>query len=551
MRKFATYASAGSIAIFFLYIAAMYGIGYFAPGYGLFQDDGIYLVTAKSLAEGTGYRIVSLPSAIPQTKYPPVFPVLLAGVWKIFPHFPENTFALKFVPLLSMLCWLWLTYVLLRRISGSPGVCRYLILLTAASPAVVYCSVTLLSEMTFACLLSGALLFLTRLHEEETPRTSAVLYASVLTAAAILTRMAALPLVFAGALPLLVRRKTGPALLYLLTTGAMLGPWLGWASHANPPLNSIEAYYGGGNYAAWTLLANFTWHQRMTVVLHNLLMMLLSPGYLMGMRLSGWESVPVLLLAGFTVYGLLLYQSNGITPLNLFVLCYAALILLWVFPPPRFLIPLLPFLLFFCYMAMSHFCGTVFKSRSGFRVVRVCCLIVLALLLTRGLFTQARKTIQHRSAQFPSFENDDWNEITSLSRWITGNTPKDAILEGNLDPVWFLSTGRKSVRAFLARPFEVFYSANPQNPVGTYSEFVQNLLREHADYLMRTPDRDYGEGKYLNGLIDRLASDYPDAVTLQMRGEDYDYRIYRIDRVKLVSDSRDNSNSDSTPTGKF
>jgi hypothetical protein len=153
MRKFAAYIPAGLAAAFVLYIAAIHGVCYLAPGYGLFHDDDIYLVTAKSLAEGTGYKIVSLPSAIPQTKYPPLFPVLLAGVWKILPRFPENTFALKLVPLLSMLGWLSLSYIILRRISGSPTVCRYMILLTAASPAVVYFSVTLHSEMTFACLL--------------------------------------------------------------------------------------------------------------------------------------------------------------------------------------------------------------------------------------------------------------------------------------------------------------------------------------------------------------------------------------------------------------
>src|SRR5579864_3565650 len=83
----------GLIVVALLYLGAIYSICYVAPGYGLFDDDGIYLVTAKSLAQGSGYRIVSLPSAIPQTKYPPVFPALLAGVWKIYPRFPQNAYA--------------------------------------------------------------------------------------------------------------------------------------------------------------------------------------------------------------------------------------------------------------------------------------------------------------------------------------------------------------------------------------------------------------------------------------------------------------------------
>ena len=37
---------------------------------GLFHDDGIYAVVAKSLSDGAGYRIISLPTAPDQTKYP-------------------------------------------------------------------------------------------------------------------------------------------------------------------------------------------------------------------------------------------------------------------------------------------------------------------------------------------------------------------------------------------------------------------------------------------------------------------------------------------------
>ena len=75
-------------------------------------------------------------------------------------------------------------------------------------------------------------------------------------------------------------------------------------------------------------------------------------------------------------------------------------------------------------------------------------------------------------------------------------------------------------------PFEMSYSPNPQNPLGTYSEFAPNLLDERADYLIRTYE---GSGK-MNRMIDRLAVDFPAAVTLQTEGLDPDYRIYRIDR---------------------
>ena len=53
------------------------------PHLGFYHDDSIYWVSAKSLAEGHEYRIASLPGQPYQSKYPPLYSTLLAGVWKI------------------------------------------------------------------------------------------------------------------------------------------------------------------------------------------------------------------------------------------------------------------------------------------------------------------------------------------------------------------------------------------------------------------------------------------------------------------------------------
>lgn len=58
--------------------------------FGMYHDDSIYMVCSKALSEGLGYRIISLPTEPIQSKYPIGFPLFLAVLWKIFPHFPEN-----------------------------------------------------------------------------------------------------------------------------------------------------------------------------------------------------------------------------------------------------------------------------------------------------------------------------------------------------------------------------------------------------------------------------------------------------------------------------
>src|SRR5277367_3698749 len=60
------------------------------PEFGKLHDDGLLFVSAKSLASGEGFRILSLAEQPAQTKYPILYPLYLSIVWKLNPHFPEN-----------------------------------------------------------------------------------------------------------------------------------------------------------------------------------------------------------------------------------------------------------------------------------------------------------------------------------------------------------------------------------------------------------------------------------------------------------------------------
>src|ERR1051325_8907984 len=90
------------------------------PHLGYFQDDALYWLGAKSLADGQGYRIPSLPGAPFQTKYPPLYPWMLTAVWKLDRVFPQN---LRWALLMSWLLlpvYLWLARSLLRDLTSAP-----------------------------------------------------------------------------------------------------------------------------------------------------------------------------------------------------------------------------------------------------------------------------------------------------------------------------------------------------------------------------------------------------------------------------------------------
>ena len=105
-------------------------MAWLAPSVGLFHDDGVYLVSAQSLAAGHGYMIESLPEPIAQTKYPPLFPALLA----LFTLVSEQTWWLKLLPLACAFGWLFLTYKLLLKLGAARDGAFLLVVLTAASP---------------------------------------------------------------------------------------------------------------------------------------------------------------------------------------------------------------------------------------------------------------------------------------------------------------------------------------------------------------------------------------------------------------------------------
>src|SRR5665213_2971398 len=71
------------------------------PHFGVLQDDGMYFIDGKALAQGAGYRILSLPAQPYDTRYPPLYPLYLSLAWRAMPSYPAN---LAMAVILSWLC---------------------------------------------------------------------------------------------------------------------------------------------------------------------------------------------------------------------------------------------------------------------------------------------------------------------------------------------------------------------------------------------------------------------------------------------------------------
>lgn len=196
------------------------------PQFGSFVDDGVYWVTAKSLAEGHGYKIRSLPEEPWQTKYPPLYPAYLSLVWKINPEFPAN------LPLATLFAWIWapplllLSYLVFRRFELSQGEALALTALLALNPHLLYFASGLHTEVPYTVLLLTTILLLE--HAGRRGSLAGAVLASVVAGLAFLCRTNGIALVASGAAGLLLARRLRSAALYALAALPAVAGWSWW-----------------------------------------------------------------------------------------------------------------------------------------------------------------------------------------------------------------------------------------------------------------------------------------------------------------------------------
>ncbi len=124
--------------------------------FGSMHDDALYFATAKALASGEGLTTPSLPGSPPQTKYPPLYPLLLSAVWLAAPEFPAN---LEWAWALTLLFGVGAAVVFVvaaRQLGSGRGEALFLAALAVLNPYFVHYSNVLGSDVVFAALAVGA-----------------------------------------------------------------------------------------------------------------------------------------------------------------------------------------------------------------------------------------------------------------------------------------------------------------------------------------------------------------------------------------------------------
>lgn len=457
------------------------------PHLGFYHDDSIYWVSAKSLAEGHEYRIASLPGQPYQTKYPPLYPVLLAGIWKLHPDFPSN------LPLATLFAWLLLpvylatVWLFLRQCGFSWREQCILVLLAGLSPIAAIFSFSLMPELLFTALFLASVLLAERSLAPEAPRWMPLL-AGLCGALAYLTKSSAGPLLLTAPGYFLWRKQFSKAALFFAAMLPGVAGWQWWvAGHLSHSWDLVTLYYT--NYLGFQIY-NVPLRDLPLVVWHNLDGFLLGIGRLLTFDVPyGAKPFERVVAVAAIAGSVRLIKKTHKLQYPLAALGLSVILLIWHYvPDQRFVFPLYPLLLAGLWTELANVCQALRaawkKPAASERVAAFAGAGIIAAFALFVSFNTGVGLAHFLPDLFASYRTA-FESRRPAYQWIAQNAPTEANVFAYDDPLLYLYTGRKSCN--LPIPPTLYYH-NDDAGVEKLLRSIPDFARQYQlSYLLLTP----------------------------------------------------------------
>lgn len=441
---------------------------------GVFYDDAQYLVLAKALATGQGYRFINLPGGPLATHFPPGYPAFLALLWRVAPAFPENVALFKFANAVLLAVAGAFAGELGRRTLGLP---RALAAVTALTGTVTIPSLVLssavMSEPLFLALLIPILVWAERLTMEEKAPASlpkaALLGAAI--AVVVLVRTHGIALAGAVLLTYLGRRRYREAAMCAAVTVLGIVPWMLWVAAHNdalPPL--VRGAYG--SYTAWLAAGWHRWGFHLLVVTvpdnvatigMTVVRSIVPKGSIVADTLVG-GAFAILTAMGITVG----WRRMRVTAL--LVAGYLAIVLVWPFSPLRFVWGIWPLVMLFPAAGLA----AAWQS-SRVRQHQLSRVGVGALAAVVALGILAFNVQGYANAWWSSNARFHARRVLPQLAWVAKATAPDDVVASDAEAAVYLYTGRR------AAPVTTFTAGEyvRERTVSEETDVVANLLEHY------------------------------------------------------------------------
>lgn len=442
---------------------------------GMVQDDAWYVLLAKALATGEGYTMINSPTGGIRPITPPGFPALLALFWLIWPDFPANLWLLKSVSIAAMLGVGLVVFFYFKNDRELPP---FLALAISAAtilyPALVFHATGMvMSECVFMLFQFAAIVAIGRSRQSNS--TAPWRYAALgglLASLAILTRSAGIGLI-AGSLLYLLKERCGRQALIVGTVVVLLaGSWFGYARAHAPTLEQraeqassiVQPYHeqfwqrlagsrttgtitvGELPDRVWTNLVEISRIDMGAVALYPFYRALVPGEKVFLSRPAVWLSLALTVLA---IIGLVTTARQRLSPAEFVVPLSLAVSVLWSWEQFRFLLPLIPFLIFYQLMGVRVVfqLGQRFLAKPAPAAMWITLTVLVWFMVGLNIYSNARFIErQHRPSPgnkllwYSTFE-----ENAAIFRVVSEQLPKDAVLATQNPALLHLFTGHKTV----------------------------------------------------------------------------------------------------------
>ncbi len=464
---------------------------------GLMVDDAWYLLLAKSLADGTGFKLINSPVEPILPLYPVGFPAVLSVVFRVINDFPANVWLLKSVSIAAMIGVGALTYVYLRTRELSRETAVSAAVAATLTPSFVFLATsTVMSECVFAVTQLAAIVLIHRSAESAGERRGLwlIALAALLTGAAVLMRSAAVAVAGAAMLWLLKERRWQRAALFAGVVAVCVVPWQIYTS-VNAPTREQRKEHGGHiahSYGEqfWMRWAGAPVSGYITVrdlparIAENLTDVftrgpvgVFVPALLRGPSESGEEVLSLgpgsnmgttpppiaisLTLSAIGLAGFIAAARRRVTVTEFLIPVTIAIVMVWPFWSFRFVLPLAPFLYFYLVTGVQ-----VLTRSLRVAPLMLLCLIGLTLFDHAGFIIDARTRSDSGRMEW----HDRAREADAALAWIRDHLPDDGLIASSNPALLYLRTGRKSLAyddptlhlgAWKARGFRYLISLRP------------------------------------------------------------------------------------------
>ncbi|MCK4353461.1 glycosyltransferase family 39 protein [candidate division WOR-3 bacterium] len=471
----------------------------FEPKLGTGGDNALYIILAKSLTSGQGFRNIHFPDNSAHTYVPPGYPTLLSPLISVF---PDTFIPLKFLSIAFFMGSIFLCYQLFQKYTKS-FIAFIATLLIAIAPNLLSLSSTILTEIPclFFILLS---LFLFEKSFARKPKTFIYFLGGTLSMMlSYYIRPASMALILASLIYFLYRKEY-KRLIYLFIIIVLLAlPWY---------LRNKFIVSQVNNQFSTFLLKNpynpelgcITLSDLITRILENIKMYIyfILPGIILPslnkIRSAGIHIFGGIFFAGVIIYGMAkeTLRQKKLNLCIIFFIFHCGIILIWpkVWSGDRFLVSIIPFIFLYLIFGIRNL-----GEKVSVKLFYPLGFIFLGLILLSNFWFIIPRIPVNLTNLSAYLDGDtmhgyskDWIRFYEASSWIKANTPSDAIVMSRKRRLFYLHSNRNSViYPFSYDHSKIFSSIYEQNTdyiivdhffwTGTTRRYLTPVLNEHLD----------------------------------------------------------------------